>query len=309
MICDAHCDLPTKLYDEKKSLLQNDCHWSLEKAPAAFVQVFAHWIDQKTTDDPFFRADQMLDETIRQLAIYADQIAPATCYSDIVRNQKNGLRSAFLSIEGGEALNGEIKNIDYFYQKGVRFLTLTWNYENELGFGVGEHVANRGLKPFGKKVVERMRKIGMCVDVSHLSEKGFWDVAEIMEQAPFWATHSNAFAMHPHRRNLTDEQIRHLIKCRGFIGLNFYPLFLTSTDTASCTDILRHMEHFLSLGAEDILGFGGDFDGIDVTPKDIRSVADYETLLLEMQKLNYSEEIIAKIAQNNFINGVKRIFK
>ena len=147
----------------------------------------------------------------------------------------------------------------------------------------------------------------MAIDVSHLSEKGFWDVCEHSNK-PFIASHSNAKAICKNKRNLSDEQIREIIRLGGCIGINFYPVFLTDNTYCGVCDIIKHIEHILSLGGENNLGFGSDFDGIDILPDGISGVEDYEKLINELLKLGYKESFVKKICSENFLNVLDRIF-
>lgn len=297
-VFDLHCDLPTAVYIDKKPIDSNDCHWSVDKNPfRCFTQFFAAYINQTTVKNPFSYAKNMITAFKNEVE-KTDGISLAENASDIERNQKCGLNSAVLTIEGGEALEGKIENLEYFYKLGVRLMTLTWNFENELAYGVMENKDAKPLKPFGLRVINKMETLGMIVDVSHLNEGGFWSVAEHASK-PFAASHSNARSVCAHNRNLTDDQIRCIVDLGGIIGLNFYPVFLNDSGHADVTDILRHIDHFLSLGAENNIMLGCDFDGIDTTPQGLENISKLPFLIEEMQKNHFSDDIIAKIFQNN----------
>ena len=218
--------------------------------------------------------------------------------SDIENALKQGKCAAVLSVEGGEVLEGRIENLRILSRLGVRAMTLTWNYSNELCDGVGE-VRGAGLTEFGKKVVSEMNRLGMIIDVSHISVKGFWDVIET-SRCPIAATHSNAYALKAHPRNLSDEQIKAIIENGGVIGASIYPEFV-SDGVCRAADIIRHIEHILALGGEENVGFGSDFDGIDRTPDDIRGAEEMYRLIDEMLRLGYSETVIKKITAENFL--------
>lgn len=297
-VFDLHCDLPTAVYIDKKPIGSNDCHWSVDKIPfRCFTQFFATYINQTTVKNPFSYAKNMITAFKNEVE-KTDGICLAENRSDIENNQKRGLNSAVLTIEGGEALEGKIENLNYFYKLGVRLMTLTWNFENELAYGVMENKDTKPLKPFGLKAVNKMETLGMIVDVSHVNEGGFWSVAEHASK-PFAASHSNARSVCKHKRNLTDDQIRCIIDLGGIIGLNFYPVFLNDSGYADVTDILRHIDHFLSLGAENNIMLGCDFDGIDTTLRGLENISKLPYLIEEMQKNHFNDDIIAKIFQNN----------
>lgn len=306
MFADAHCDTLTRILDEGEALYQNSGHVDMKRLLEAgcVMQFFAIWIDPKyEPDQAFARVDSVLRNFQTEFEKNQDFIQIIRTPEDIDA-QKLGV---VLAIEGGGALEGRLENLQAFYDRGIRAMTLTWNGRNQLGDGCLTENPG-GLTSFGKQVVREMNRLGMIIDVSHLSEQGFWDVAEHSVQ-PFFATHSNARALRDYPRNLTDDQIRFLIKNNGFIGLNFCPYFVREEDACSIPDLLQHAEHILSLGGEDILGLGADFDGVDSLPDGISSVADMNKVVEEFCKIGYSDALINKILYGNLQNGVKRILK
>lgn len=297
-IFDAHSDTMDKILRNEKNL-----HFDIEKACASdidFIQVFAAWA---TGENSYSKVNDIIDRYF--LEVKKKNIIHLESIEDIEKYSKTDGIKAFLSIEGGDAIDS-IETLNMFYEKGVRILTLTWNYKNKIADGILEE-SGEGLSCFGKKVVSEMNKIGMAIDVSHLSEKGFWGVAEISEK-PFIASHSNAKSICGHKRNLSDTQIKELIRKKGFIGVNFYPLFLTDGVRCDIKDIIKHIEHILSLGGENNIGFGSDFDGVDCLPDGIEGAQDYYKIIDELLKIGYSEELIKKISCENFINVLKSIF-
>jgi membrane dipeptidase len=171
---------------------------------------------------------------------------------------------------------------------------------------VSDRSSGGGLTPFGKKVVEEMNSLGMLVDVSHISEKGFWDVLELT-RSPIIASHSNAQSICSHVRNLTDEQIKAIGKNGGVMGINFYPAFLNDSKKASVTDIVNHIEHMASLVGCDYIGIGADFDGVEALPEGINGLQDVEKVINTLLKLNYSQEWVEKIAGLNFLRVIKSV--
>jgi membrane dipeptidase len=206
-----------------------------------------------------------------------------------------------LSLEGASPIIDEINNLYAFHKLGLRAMTLTWNHRNFVGDGNGVG-GNYGLTDFGKEVVKEMGKLKMIVDVSHLNEAGFSDVCEVSER-PFAATHSNAYSIHEHKRNLKDYQISEIVNRKGFIGINYYSAFITDNkDTGvQITQLLKHIEHFLGLGAEDVLGLGADFDGMDESPyKDAETYPQLAEVLSKELKL--SDTLIDKIMYKNLVD-------
>ncbi len=201
--------------------------------------------------------------------------------------------SAILSVENASVLNGEIKNIEKLSECGVKIASFTWNGENELGYGQS---INRGLKAFGKECIPVFEEHNITIDVSHISDKGFEDIAKLSTK-PFIATHSNSRKICNHKRNLTDEQILEIIKRKGLIGINFYKEFLNK-ENASYNDILKHAEHILALGGENVLAIGTDFDGAEIIEE-----FDNDKKLLGLEKLflqnGFSKQITDKILFKN----------
>jgi membrane dipeptidase len=210
-------------------------------------------------------------------------------------------------VEGGDILEGEIVNLQILYRLGVRAMTLTWNHRNEIADGVLENISKGGLSVFGHEVIREMNQLGMLIDVSHISEEGFYDVIEASSK-PIAATHSNAWSVRPHPRNLKDEQITLLADKGGVIGINFYPVFL-SDRKAGLYDIIRHIEHIAGLAGIDVIGFGSDFDGIEETPEEVNGPQAFEKIINALLKLNYKEEDVLKIAYKNYTRLLRDVLK
>ena len=214
--------------------------------------------------------DTAYEAYLRELALCRDALAPALTAADILQNQRAGKVSAILTVEDGVTLAGQLENVDEYYKKGVRMVALTWNWENSLG-----HPQNRdpalhalGLKPFGLECVRRMNELGIAVDVSHLSEGGFWDVARCSKK-PFLASHSCCRALCDISRNLTDRQIRAVADSGGVVGLNYCNAFLHPTsplfrdDFTAISELLRHLRHLVNLAGAEGVALGSDYDGIE----------------------------------------------
>ena len=299
-IFDAHCDTVQKMCDTNQHLAKNNLHISLENmSKHRHIQIFAAFIDKKEDKlTPFKRCNQLIDCYFNEINNNADKISHCTNVLEINNAIKSNKIAALLSIEGGEALEGKLENLEYFYNRGVRAMALTWNYDNEISGSIGE-TDTRGLTHFGKETVHKMNDLGMLIDVSHISHQGFWDVIETTNK-PIAATHSNAYSLKNHKRNLNDEQIKAIIKNNGFIGINLYSEFLAD-DNCSTADIIRHIEYILSLGGENNIGFGSDFDGMDSLPKEIRGIQDIYKIPDLLLKLGYSDSLVEKIMCKNFL--------
>ena len=227
-------------------------------------------------------------------------------------NLKNGKISAFLTLEDGRSINGSMEKLERYYDMGVRLISLTWNYANCLGFpnSPDRELMRKGLTSFGKEAVERMEELGMLVDVSHLSDGGFYDVADICK-GPFVASHSNCRSLTPHPRNLTDEMIRIVAEKGGVIGLNFAPGFLGKdihNSDSRVDDMILHLQHLWNKGGEDCLALGSDLDGIGGN-LEIGSPDQIPRLFDAMSKAGFSGRMIEKMAYENAARVIHDVMK
>lgn len=308
IIYDAHCDTITRLMDNNQNLYQNDGHVDIQRihGQKGHVQVFAAWIDPAYKMHPLKRCLQIMDVFFDQMAKYKPYIVFAADYEQVMQAVDKGKVAALLSIEGGEAIQGDLGVLRMLYRLGVRSIGLTWNGKNEIGTGVG--AGDEGLTPFGLEVIQEMNTLGMLIDVSHLSPKGFWDVIGHSSQ-PVIASHSNAKAICNHKRNLTDAQFQAMAEKGGVVGINLYADFIKTGGKADINDVIRHIEHFMGLGGENHVGLGADFDGMDRTPEGINGVQDLNKIFDGLLKLNYTQEQVEKIAGKNFLELLKKVLK
>lgn len=210
-----------------------------------------------------------------------------------------------LSLEGCEVFQDGLEKVALWRERGVRMGAPVWNNENALGTPAKKN-ATDGLTDDGVKVVLEMQRLGMAVDVSHLNEQGFYDLFRKGIRPPM-ASHSCCRALCDHFRNLTDDQIRMMIQYGGFIGVNFYPAFLSEDKTADTTTLAQHIDHICQLGGAEIVGFGSDFDGIERYPEDLRHPGQMNNLLDALRSYGYSDEALEKIAGRNLIDYFARI--
>lgn len=264
---DLHADTISALLCgvSKGNLRENTGQVDLAKLAAGGVgtQFFACYFDKTKVDSPYQMAKDMIRFAKEELTNCTDDIMLARSVADMEQAEREGKMTAFLTIEEGGALEGKMEHLTEFYEDGVRLITLTWNYPNEIGYpNIGYRDADKGLTPFGREVVGEMERLGMIVDVSHLSDRGFYDVAEMMTK-PFIASHSNARAVTDHPRNLTDDMIRTIAEAGGVIGLNFANIFLGESSVSLVVDMVRHVKHIYQIGGREVLALGSDFDGID----------------------------------------------
>ena len=199
----------------------------------------------------------------RQMEALSAAVLPCRTAADVEAAWEQGKTAAILTVENGSALAGRLDRVEALARDGVRMMTLTWNGENEIGSG---NATDHGLSGFGKEAVRELERQGIVADVSHLNDRGLEDFFKIARK-PFAASHSNARSVCGHKRNLTDEQIREMVRRGCLIGLNFFNTFLREDgQPASPDDLWRHVERFLELGAWDCLALGSDADGADLPP-------------------------------------------
>ncbi len=210
------------------------------------------------------------------------------------------------SIEGGEVLEGKTERLHELDDElRLRMIALTWNYENQIG--TPAKIDNTtGLKKFGFELLKEMDARGIYADVSHLNERGFWDVYEKMSLPPI-ASHSNCKALCGSYRNLNDEQIEAIIKKNGYIGINFYPHFLKDGgEDTSVEDIIRHIDYIAEKGGVHVIGLGSDFDGIEVQPRGMETAACMYTIADSLKKHGYSDENVEGIMGMNLWRLLKK---
>jgi len=262
-------------------------------------------------DDAYIDAlIKVLENTIRE---NPTQLAMARNVSEMEMNHQAGKVSAFLTIEDGRSVDGKMEKLESYYDKGVRLLSLTWNFENCFGApnSTNAEIMKKGLTPFGKDAVKRMEELGMLVDVSHLSDGGFYDVADILN-VPFVASHSNCRELTNHPRNLTNEMIRILGNKGGVAGINFFARFLNDKQEqldSRIQDMILHMKHLMTYGGEDIIAIGSDFDGISGNQFEVGSPLQMELLFDAMKKEGFTERQIDKFAYENAVRVMREVLK
>ncbi|MBE5802104.1 MAG: hypothetical protein E7319_07435 [Clostridiales bacterium] len=215
-----------------------------------------------------------------------------------------GTANLLLTIEGGEAFGSDVSSVADFARMGVRAAALVWNNENLLAHPA-KGGSRKGLKPFGREIVQQMRSHRIAVDVSHLNERGAEEVMD--SHVPSMASHSCARGLCDHFRNLTDHQLRTLFASGGYVGVNFYVPFLTAKGTATLDTVIDHMAYMCDLGGENHVGLGSDFDGIDEYPTGLRNAGDIPALLDRMSQRGFSHALIEKIAGQNFAAYLGRL--
>lgn len=312
-ICDCHCDTLTELYNKNASLYENEQHFDIKRqiALGGGLQFCAIYVPTEV-----FRYQGGLRYTLCLLDKYNQeikklhengidvlQVRTAEDAGNVLKHKA----ATLLAIEEGGAIDGSLEALRCLYELGVRAMTLTWSNRNDIADGINEEATGSGMTLFGKQVVAEMNRLGMLVDVSHISTAGFWSVIETSTK-PIIATHSNAKSLCSHPRNLNDEQIKALAQNGGLAGITFAGQFLEEDWRNACIEsVYKHIDYMLNLiGNDDHIGFGSDFDGISHPPYNIQGVQDYKPLIDYLSKY-YSDETINKITYQNVINLLQKV--
>lgn len=351
VVIDAHNDVVQRiLKGEDISRSTNHGHSDLPRfrESGIDVQIFSIWVPPQSTNHSYYdQANWQIDSLQNFVRRNPAEAEFAGSSSDIGKNVKNGKFTVMLGLEGGHPIENDLRKLEHFYNRGVRYLTLTWNNSTNWATSASDEEAGngkihkKGLSAFGIKVVNKMNKLGMIIDVSHLGEKSFWDVIKATRK-PVIASHSCAWSLCPNRRNLKDDQIEAIAKSGGVVFLNFAPFFIDSTFARkekailarnktlidsitnlktenteelihnalsgeylkirpSLSQLVDHIDYMVKLAGADHVGLGSDFDGISVTPKDLDDVTYYPNITKELVHRGYTEIEIRKILGENFI--------
>ena len=317
---DLHCDTLYECCETGKRLRENDLHINRAAAQryAHYAQFFALFCGARAASSerakgrrplldtpPDKRLGRMLDTARQAFAENADWLAFCRSAEDLRAAADAGKAAGFLSIEGAELLPARADALDVAYAAGIRLLTLTWNYRSR--FGCAAAVSQEeGLTDAGRQLVRDCVSKGIIVDVSHLSERGFWDVCETID-TPFAASHSNAFARCQHIRNLTDRQFSEIVRRGGLVGINLYVPFLVQRGSAGIDDAIEHIAHFLALGGEKTLALGCDFDGCDQLPEEINGLADMYRLADRMLARGYKQSMVDDLFYHNAFAFIQKM--
>ena len=320
---DMHCDTLMKGYLSKAEniICQPDFMVDINRlrVGGSRAQVFAIFMLKDETIRQLgdaYPGDRAYIEALLQLyrrtIQVSDHVAEMTSLADYERNLSAGKISGILSLEDGRPVDGVPENLDWLYGEGIRMIALTWNHENCFGYpnSTNPEVMQKGLKDFGIEAVKRMNELGILVDVSHLSDGGFWDVVRVSEK-PFVASHSNCRALSPHSRNMTDEMIRALADKGGVMGLNFYGAFLNADGAGQESRIERmilHLQHIVNVGGIETAAIGTDFDGISGT-LEIGDCGQMARLFEAMERTGFTIGQIEKIAHQNVERVLKDVLK
>ena len=310
-IADLHCDTFKVLSDTGADLASNDLSISLDKAAAfhPYIQTAAVWSDSRCSDEECWRRFlRVADDMEAQLAKYAGRASLCRSAADLDRNSADGIASFIYAVEDARILCGNLARLDVLYERGVRFLTLTWSGETIVG---GSFDTDTGLTDFGKAAVRRALELGIVPDISHASRKTAADalaIAEEMER-PIVATHSNSQSVMPLPRNLTDEEFLRVARLGGIVGISFAAAHLTAAETCTADTVIAHIRHYFDLGGEDHVALGCDFDGIDRAPEGLEDISKLGYLADTMQKAGFTGQQIDKVFYANASAFMRRNLK
>ncbi len=299
-----HCDTIEKIFHHSDiQLYQNDLAIDLLKLKKGQIiaQCFAMFVPF-TTPNLYQTCLDMIQVFKKEIEKNNDLIEQIYTYSDLLKVHQENKIAAILTIEEGNVIENNLEKLQHLYDLGVRMITLTWNYPNGIGC---PSVINQkgGLTPFGIQLIHEMNRLGIIIDVSHLSDQGVEEVLKYSTK-PFVASHSNARAICNHPRNLSDRLIKKLANRKCVIGINFYPNFVTEDENQYLDKIVEHILHIVSIGGIDFIGFGSDFDGMEAN-KELQHPKDIQKIIHRLMSQGFSKTDIEKICYKN----VLRIFK
>ncbi len=302
-VLDSHCDTPTEILNSRDLSLDNKTgHVDFPKLLRGEVDgaFFALYVPASMSEEEaYLHVYKMLAGVNDMIAANPDRAVLATDPAQAYANKSKGLFSIFLGLENASPIGKSLDRIKEFHAAGVRYITLCHSSDNAVCDSCADVGKWGGLSPFGREVIAEMNKLGMLVDVSHVSDKTFYDVVEFSSK-PVVATHSCCRALADHPRNMTDDMIRTLASAGGVLQVNFYPVFLSSDPDPSYRVIADHIDHIVSLVGIDHVGIGSDFDGIEITPVGMDDISGMPLLFDELRCRGYSEADLSKIASGNF---------
>lgn len=310
-VFDLHCDTALALIGkdlkQKGNLRSNKLHIDLERAATleCYAQCFACFTTPYMVDwhqvSPVAVFEREMENIMVHLEENSDMIAQAFTAKDIEDNRKNGKMSAILTIEGPAGFGFDPAMLEMLYKAGFRISTLGWNESNVL---TGSHKTGEGLTDMGREYVKEAQRLGMLVDVSHISDRGFWDIIE-MTNAPIVATHSNSRAVCNVSRNLTDDMFRAICQTGGVAGINQFASFIGEKPTLDT--VCDHVLHFLELDPDGKhIALGGDLDGCDELPEGFEGVQSYPAMAQRLLERGLTETMVQDIFWNNAVGVMKR---
>lgn len=298
-VIDLHCDTLYKAVTSSHGFSDLKNEVQLNISFDSYLQCYAIWVPDDLSPA---KGRILFDEAYQKITKECkdNSISFLKDFKNLRERFSKGERLAVFTLENAKIIDNDISFIEYLADKNIKMVTLTWNDKNCIGYGAGTNNKG-GLTEFGKAAIKQFEQSGIIIDVSHASDKLFYDVAELTEK-PFVASHSDSRNITNHKRNLTDEQFKLITERKGLVGLNFHKDFLNNTpDKADILDVLRHTDYFLSLGGENTLALGSDFDGCNLA-KNIETNADFYKIYELFLKNGFDEDVVNKIFFENALN-------
>lgn len=308
---DGHCDTLSKALDENMDLNKNDLQFSFDRANklGGGIQIMACFVDTEFLNSKnagFIRCNNILGK-LKEYEKNNNCKVLIENKEEVEKAKKSNDTKVILSIENGSAISGNLDNVEYFYNQGVRMMSITWNDDNELGCGAKTRT-DKGLTKLGNEYVKTLDKRNIIIDVSHSSEKTFWDVISIAKR-PVVASHSNVYEICKNPRNLKDSQIKAIAKTGGIIGICFYSDFLNSNSRANVKDIVEHIKYIKKIVGINYIGLGSDFDGMNSkkTAEGLENISKVNNIIKELEIQGFSCEEIVKIMWKNWYRLLKNL--
>lgn len=305
---DLHCDTLSKLVKNGGNIYKNNFDVSIEKTQKydQYIGCFAVWISDDMRGKKAFDFFKLCKNRLeKEEDLYSKYFKICKSKEDLARIFYHKKSGVILCCEGSSCLGGDLSNLDFLKESSVKIMTLTWNNSCEAGDGVAVE-NSRGITFFGKKLLKKLEEYNIIVDVSHASEKLFYDVCDLAEK-PIIASHSNCKNICKNKRNLSNEQFKSIVTMGGIVGITFCKDFLSNYDHVNYDDIFRNIEYFLSLSGENTLAIGSDFDGAKM-PDNLNDVEYVENLYEYLLKKNYKENLLDKIFFSNAYNFIKKFY-
>ena len=304
---DTHCDTPMFFpkgvdFGSRDKQLLVDLHKMTEGHQDATIMVaYLH----QPTDHPKEYADNIFDQIEALVERNSHYISIARTPNDLWMNKHQGKKSIMLGIENGHALDGKIENLYHFAERGIVYMTLCHNGDNDICDSARGSQTHNGVSDFGRQVISEMNRLGIMVDLSHAAEKSFYDALEL-SATPIVCSHSSCRALCDHPRNLTDDQMRALAAKGGVMQVTLYPGFLVKDGEATIEDAMRHLEHAIDVMGIDHVGLGTDFDG-DGGIRGLANSSELTNYTRQLMASSFSQEDIQKIWGGNFLRVMQQV--
>ncbi|MGO5321951.1 dipeptidase [Catenibacterium mitsuokai] len=319
-VVDMHCDTLYEMEKNHLSLSENNLNIDLKKMEEGdyLLQNFAIFTELKKTADPVDHVMKCIDYFYQEMRKNKDKTQPVTTYDEIMENTHNGVMSALLTIEEGAVIHEDLSYLRNYYRLGVRMVALSWNHVNGLTYPnfdmnddtYGYHTYDdvHGLTDAGKAYIKEMEDLGMIIDVSHMSDRCFYDVLDVVKK-PFVASHSNARAVCPHARNMSDDMILKLAHRGGVMGLNYAAGFLgENAEKSRIEDMVKHILYIKDLAGIDCIGLGSDFDGISQN-LEMKNASYLPRLEKALRDAGLTTEEIEKVFYKNVLRVYREVLK